>query len=111
MKKPRMNVFWQFFSSFFILILVPSILASLFTYVYVVRVIEHEVEETSSILIGHFAEQTDELVDSLRDDMLRVMSYSNIQQYLRYQDYPAGHPSLIDAVHSLTTQVGRRPSI
>jgi two-component system response regulator YesN len=84
--KKRINVFWQFFSSFFIFILIPSIIASLFTYAYVVRLVEVEAEKSSEVVIGHFASRTDEMVDSLQTDLIKLLEYSGLDRFLREQD-------------------------
>ncbi len=104
-RKLRLNVFWQFFASFFVLVLVPSTVACSFTYVYVVKLIEEEVEKSSEILIGQFAEQTDELVGALQDEMIKQLGYLNLYKFLRYEDGPANHPARIDMLGALTTQI------
>src|SRR5690606_35434899 len=94
-----------FFASFFILILVPSIIACLLAYVYVVKLIEQEVEKSSEILIGQFAEQTDKLVGALQDEMIKQLGYLNLNKFLRYEDGPADHPARVAALASLTNQI------
>lgn len=85
-KTARTHVFWQFFSSFFILILLPSLVASLFTYLFVVKLIEEEAAKASDTVIGHFADRTDEMVGSLQDEMIMVLGYSGLDRFLRMQD-------------------------
>ncbi len=104
-KSIRMNVFCQFFVSFFLLIMVPSIIASLFTYTYVVNLVEQEIEKSSTILIGHFAEQTDELVGSLQNEMITQMGFSELQRFQRHLQQPRHDLIRIDQIERLTNQL------
>ncbi|MEK3884716.1 AraC family transcriptional regulator [Paenibacillus sp. PL2-23] len=82
----RMNMFWRFFLTFLVFILVPSILASLFIYTYVTDLLEREMEKSSQTVIAHFADRTDEMINALQNDMIKLLGYSGLDHYLRMQD-------------------------
>lgn len=82
----RMTIFWRFYFSFFVFILVPSILASLFTHTYVTSLLEREMEKSSQTVIAHFADRTDEMINTLQNDMIKLLGYSGLDRFLRMQD-------------------------
>jgi hypothetical protein len=82
----RITVFWQFFAIFIIFIWVPAIIASLFTYLYVVQLVEKESEKSSEIVIGHFASRTDDLVGTLQNDLIMLLGYSGLDRFLGSHD-------------------------
>jgi two-component system response regulator YesN len=82
----KMNVFWRFFLSFFVFVLFPSLLACLFAYTYITDLVEREMEKSSGIVIGHFAERTDEMLNTLQNDMIKLLGYSGLDRFLRLQD-------------------------
>lgn len=82
----RKSLFHQFFASFFVLVLIPSMIASLVAYTYVVRVIEKEVDKSSGMLIAHYAEKTDELVDSLQNEMIKQLDFPVLDRFIRSRD-------------------------
>ncbi|WP_168119965.1 helix-turn-helix domain-containing protein [Paenibacillus sp. HB172176] len=79
-------MFWRFFVTFLVFILVPSMLASLFIYTYVTSLLEREMEKSSQIVIGHFADRTDEMINALQNDMIKLLGYPGLDRYLRMQD-------------------------
>lgn len=101
----RLNVFWQFFTSFFVFILIPSLAASLFTYVYVVRLVENEMEKSSEIVIGHFAERTDDMTGVLQNEMIKLLEFSGLDRFLRAQEEGTDSVSRNELLSALMEQM------
>ncbi|MBD2844088.1 AraC family transcriptional regulator [Paenibacillus sp. IB182496] len=110
MKAWRLNgksigVFGQFFASFLVLVLVPSLIACLFTYVYVVDLIEREVESSSGILIGHFSEQTDGMISRIREEMVAILESPGLKRFVHDRERPAADQVRLDRIVTLTDQL------
>ncbi|OUS76391.1 hypothetical protein B1748_11945 [Paenibacillus sp. MY03] len=82
----RFALFRQFYAIFFLLVLVPSILASLLVYFHIVGIIEREVNRSSGIVIGHYTSETDKLIESLQNDMIKLLNYPGLDRFIRSQD-------------------------
>ncbi|MBD2847445.1 AraC family transcriptional regulator [Paenibacillus sp. IB182496] len=103
--KQRINVFGQFFASFLGLIMLPSILASSFTYFYVVGLVEREMEQASDTVVGHFAARTDELMEALQNHMIAQLGKSELPRLLLDLEGQGDPENRIDLLKSLTDQV------
>ncbi|PYI53981.1 helix-turn-helix domain-containing protein [Paenibacillus flagellatus] len=103
----HLALFWRFFVSYFVLILVPVIVASAFTYVFVVRLIEGDAERQNNTIMRHFSEQTDATFSSLQTDMIRMLSGPNLGSFLRIAGEPPDNQQRNELVHSLMDQLGK----
>ncbi|MDQ0900590.1 helix-turn-helix domain-containing protein [Paenibacillus sp. V4I7] len=84
--KFRFALFWRLFTTYFIVILMPVIVASLMAHVLVVRTIEKDAEKLNDVIISHFSKQTDTALDSLKTNMINMLSSSNLTSLLRTVD-------------------------
>ncbi|MBD2847914.1 AraC family transcriptional regulator [Paenibacillus sp. IB182496] len=82
----RFRLFRYYYAIFLLLILTPTIVASVLVHTYVVGLIEREVDKSSSILIGQSASDTDKLVDELQGDMIGMLDYPGLERYVRARE-------------------------
>jgi two-component system response regulator YesN len=102
----RHTLFWQLFANYFLLILIPVIVASVLAYVLVVRIIEEDAERFNNVIMSHFAERTDTELQSLKNNMINMLSASNIRSVLRIPvDLSSDHMQRIELLHSLREQL------
>lgn len=88
MQSFKANLFWRHFASYFVLILIPVMAASVLTHVLVVRMIEEDARKLSDMVMSRFTEQANTEIQSLRTSMINMLSTSNIRTVLK----EAGHP-------------------
>jgi two-component system response regulator YesN len=98
-------LFWQFFASYFILFLIPVIIASTFTYVFVVKLIEQEAENSNNITIRNFSTQTDTAFSSLQANMINLLGTSNLKSAMKLFDEPVKDPDYYEITHYLMDQL------
>ncbi|MCU6708906.1 helix-turn-helix domain-containing protein [Paenibacillus sp. J5C_2022] len=82
----RFSLFKQFYAIFFLLIMVPAIIASLLVYTHVVKVMEREVDKSSEVVIGQFAGETNKLIHSMQNEMIKLLDYSGLDSFIRSGD-------------------------
>jgi len=97
-------LFWRFFAKYFALILIPVILASLFTNLFVVRLIERDAEKINNIVMQHFSEQTDATFTALETDMVNMLTTSNVKSYLTNGE-TANMRQRFELLHSIMQQL------
>ncbi|WP_240763160.1 helix-turn-helix domain-containing protein [Paenibacillus thalictri] len=98
-------LFWQFFASYFILFIIPVIMANMFIYVYVVKVIENEVENTNTISMRNFSAQTDTAFSSLQVNMINLLGASNLKSVMKQFGDASKTPQYFEWIHSLMDQL------
>ncbi|CAG7615252.1 helix-turn-helix domain-containing protein [Paenibacillus allorhizosphaerae] len=100
------TLFWRLFVSYFALILIPVIVASLLTNLFVVRLIERDAEKAGSIVMKHFSEETDSTFRSLETDMVNMLSVSQIKSFLKTSSDMLDPTQRLELIHSLMQQLG-----
>lgn len=103
--KFRFALFWRLFTTYFIVILMPVIVASLMAHVLVVRTIEKDAEKLNDVIISHFSKQTDTALDSLKTNMINMLSSSNLTSLLRTVDDSRENQQRAEQFHSLREQL------
>lgn len=97
MKKGR--IFWKFFSSYFLLILLPAISACFLIYTYMVSMVDNEVEKSDLFMLQSFSQSTDKMLFSLREDMLQLAGSYFVGRFSEYGE----RPQTIDQVERVDT--------
>ncbi|MDF2647302.1 MAG: AraC family transcriptional regulator [Paenibacillus sp.] len=82
-KSFRITLFWQFFAKYFLLIVVPAIIATTFINVFVVRLIENEAEKSSLGIMRNYARQVDAHFQSLQASMIQLLGSPNMKSLLK----------------------------
>ncbi|KRE45341.1 helix-turn-helix domain-containing protein [Paenibacillus sp. Soil724D2] len=103
--KFRFALFWRLFTTYFIVILMPVIVASLMAHVLVVSTIEKDAEKLNDVIISHFSKQTDTALDSLKTNMINMLSSSNLTSLLRTVDDSRENQQRAEQFHSLREQL------
>ena len=70
------------FANYFLLILIPVIVASVLAQVLVVRIIEKDAERFNQVVMNRFSEQTDAELQSLKTSMINILSTSRLRSVL-----------------------------
>ncbi|WP_028550831.1 helix-turn-helix domain-containing protein [Paenibacillus sp. UNC451MF] len=104
----RSKMFWQFFAKFFMLILIPALLASIFTNLFVASLIEKEAEQSSNIVMSNHARQTDKEFQTLQHNMINVLSASNLRNMLAGV---GSRPATMEQTEAIYTLMGQINSI
>lgn len=108
-KSFRIALFWQFYAKYFMLILVPAILATTFTNLFVVQLIEKEAEKSSSIVMGNYAQQADAEFHALQSSMIRLLGTPNLKGILEDMDSPVYFPAYsmekIERIYAMMAQL------
>ncbi|CAN7353130.1 helix-turn-helix domain-containing protein [Paenibacillus sp. LjRoot153] len=103
--KFRLALFWRLFTNYFIVILIPVIVASILAHVLAVRTIEKDAEKLNDVVISHFSKQTDTALDSLKTNMINMLSSSNLTGLLRVVDDSRENQQRSDQFHALREQL------
>ncbi|NOV02149.1 helix-turn-helix domain-containing protein [Paenibacillus planticolens] len=103
--KFRLALFWRLFTNYFIVILVPVIVASFLAHVLAVRTIEKDAEKLNDVVISHFSKQTDTALDSLKTNMINMLSSSNLTGVLRVIDDSRENQQRAEQFHALREQL------
>lgn len=78
----RNTLFLRLFANYFLLILIPVIVASLLAHVLVVRIIEEDAERFNYVMMSRLSEQTDAEMESLKTNMINILSTSRLRSVL-----------------------------
>lgn len=107
-----MNIalFWRFFASYFLLILTPVVAASVFTYSFVVRIIENDAAKLSNSTMRNFSDRTDALFSSLMTGMIHTLGSANLASLLAAADGAPENPHHTELLHALMEQLGKLES-
>jgi two-component system response regulator YesN len=103
--KFRSVLFWRLFTNYFLVILIPVIVACILAHVLVVRTIEKDAEKLNNVIISHFSKQTDTALDSLKTNMINMLSSSNLTSMLRIVDDSRENQQRAEQFHSLREQL------
>ncbi|MFK7696753.1 helix-turn-helix domain-containing protein [Paenibacillus sp. HJGM_3] len=104
-RKFRLALFWRLFANYFIVILVPVIVASMLAHFLVVRTIEKDAEKLNDVIISHFSDQTDTALNALKVQMINMLSSSNVSSLLRMANESRDNPQRTEHVYSLREQL------
>ncbi|GAA3407489.1 helix-turn-helix domain-containing protein [Paenibacillus hodogayensis] len=105
--KPRIALFWQFFAKYFVLFLIPVIVAITFTYIFVVRLIEDDARDRNDIVMRNSSEQIDNAFSSIQTDMIRVLSDSTLRSFLQVAGDSPENQQRNEWLHSLMDQLDK----
>ncbi|GAB6929114.1 hypothetical protein JCM10914A_30970 [Paenibacillus sp. JCM 10914] len=78
----RQTLFWQMFASYFALIMIPVIVASVLAHVLIIRIIEQDAERMNNAMMSRFSEQTDAELHALKTSMINNLSSSRLRGVL-----------------------------
>jgi two-component system response regulator YesN len=102
LKSVRNKLFWQFFTKYLLLILIPAIVASVLIHFFVVRLIENEAEQSSSIVMKNYARQTDTELHTLQSGMINLLTTPNLRTVLKGI---SEEPQAVENVYALMAQM------
>ncbi|MEK3724544.1 AraC family transcriptional regulator [Paenibacillus sp. FSL H8-0034] len=97
--------FWKFFAKYFMLILIPAIVASTFMNLFVVSLIQNEAEQSSHIVMKNNAHQADEKFHSLQADMINLLSSSNLKSILKNAGKTPVSMEQTDMIYAMMAQL------
>lgn len=108
-RKPRsfqIALFWRHFSIYFVIILIPVIVACALAHFLVVSLIEKDAQKLNNVVLSHFSAQTDTALNALKTNMINMLSASHIRSLLREADDESGDPQRrMELIHSLREQL------
>lgn len=100
------TLFWRLFANYFLLILIPVIVASVLAQVLVVRIIEKDAERFNQVMMNRFSEQTDKELQSLKTSMINILSTSRLRSVLLAPTSSSMDEQLLpELLHSLREQL------
>lgn len=105
--KPRIALFWQFFAKYFVLFLIPVIVAITFTYIFVVRLIEDDAKQRNDIIMHTNSEHVDAAFNTVQAAMIRLLSDANLKSLLHVANDTAYNQQRNEWMHSIMGQLGR----
>ncbi|TNJ67612.1 helix-turn-helix transcriptional regulator [Paenibacillus hemerocallicola] len=105
--KPRIALFWQFFAKYFVLFLIPVIVAMTFTYFFVVRLIENDAKQRNDMMMSNNAEHTDAAFTALQTSMIHLLSDSNLKSFLPVVEGSPDSHQRNEWIHSLMDQLNK----
>lgn len=85
--------------------MIPVIVASFLAHVLVVRTIEKDAEKLNDVVISHFSKQTDTALDSLKTNMINMLSSSNVTSLLRIIEDSRENQQRAEQFHALREQL------
>jgi AraC-like DNA-binding protein len=91
--------------NYIVVILIPVLVASILAHVLVVRTIEKDAEKLNDVIMSHFSQQTDTALDSLKTQMINMLSSSNVTSLLRIADDSRENQQRAEQFHSLREQL------
>lgn len=103
--KFRFALFWRLFTNYFVVILIPVIVASMLAQLLVVRIIEKDAEKLNDVIISHFSEQTDTALNAVKTNMINMLSTSNLSSLLRVADDSPENEQRAEWIHALREQL------
>ncbi len=99
--------FWRLFASYFGLILIPALTATIFTYFYLVQLIEQDAEKANTKVLHHVSRTTDDFVSGLRSNMIMFVSSASVSKFTNTTNYGQLEEKLdvLDMMAELNRQV------
>ncbi|MFL1674454.1 helix-turn-helix domain-containing protein [Paenibacillus dendritiformis] len=108
-RKPRsfqIALFWRHFANYFVIILIPVIVACALAHFLVVSLIEKDAQKLNNVVLSHFSEQTDTALNALKTNMINMLSASNIRSLLKETGDDSGdNQRRMELIHSLREQL------
>lgn len=108
-RKPRsfqIALFWRHFANYFVIILIPVIVACALAHFLVVSLIEKDAQKLNNVVLSHFSEQTDTALNALKTNMINMLSASNIRSLLKEAgDDSRDNQRRMELIHSLREQL------
>ncbi|NGP62127.1 helix-turn-helix transcriptional regulator [Paenibacillus thiaminolyticus] len=108
-RKPRsfqIALFWRHFANYFVIILIPVIVACLLAHFLIVSLIEKDAQKLNNVVLSHFSEQTDTALNALKTNMINMLSTSNIRSLLKEaEDDSRDNQRRMELIHSLREQL------
>lgn len=101
----RAALFRQFFIKYFALILVPAIAATIFTNVFVVRLIERDAEGLSAVMLRQDARQTDAGLKTLESGMIQLLSSPLLKTVLQNSARLPQSPEQAEPLYAMMAQM------
>ncbi|MVP02043.1 helix-turn-helix domain-containing protein [Paenibacillus lutrae] len=102
----RANLFWRHYASYFVLILIPVIVACTLAHFLVVRLIEDDARKLNNVIMDRFTEQTDTELGALKTNMINMLSTSNIRSLLKEAgDSSPDNYQRTELIHALREQL------
>ncbi|OAS19328.1 helix-turn-helix transcriptional regulator [Paenibacillus oryzisoli] len=98
-KKRKGRIFWKYFSSYIILILLPAISACFLIYTYMVSMMDSEVEKSDLLMLQSFSQSTDKMLFNLREDMVQLAGSYFVSKFSEY----GASPQSVDQVERVDT--------
>ncbi|WP_374016922.1 hypothetical protein ABU162_22250 [Paenibacillus thiaminolyticus] len=99
-------MFWRHFANYFVIILIPVIVAFLLAHFLVVSLIEKDAQKLNNVVLSHFSEQTDTALNALKTIMINMLSASNIRSLLKEAaDASRDNQRRMELIHSLREQL------
>ncbi|NMO94228.1 helix-turn-helix transcriptional regulator [Paenibacillus lemnae] len=107
LKSLRANLFWRHFANYFVLILIPVIVASMLAHVLVVRLIEEDARKLSDVIMSQFTKQADTELNTLKTNMINMLSMSSIRSLQKEQarDSSLDNTERSEMIHGLRKQL------
>ncbi|SDD13259.1 Two-component response regulator, YesN/AraC family, consists of REC and AraC-type DNA-binding domains [Paenibacillus sp. UNCCL117] len=107
----RAALFRRHFASYFVLILIPVIVACALAHLLVVRLIEEDARKLNDVMMARLSEQTDTAFHSLQTNMINMLTTSNIRSLLKVAgDTSLEDPQRSELIRSLREQLGKLES-
>ncbi|RKN83792.1 helix-turn-helix domain-containing protein [Paenibacillus ginsengarvi] len=105
--RPRIALFWQFYAKYFVLFLIPVIVAITFTYFFVVRLIEDDARQRNDIIMTNNSEHIDTAFTALQTTMIHMLSDVNLKSFLPVAGDSLDNQQRNEWLHSLMSQLGK----
>ncbi|MNI00957.1 HTH-type transcriptional regulator YesS [compost metagenome] len=106
----RIALFWRHFANYFVLILIPVIVACSLAQFHVVRLIEKDAAKLNDVIMGRFTEQTDTAFNALKTNMIHMLSTSNLKSLLKIANDSRDNQQRTEMIHSLREQLNNLQS-
>ncbi|MEK8129149.1 helix-turn-helix domain-containing protein [Paenibacillus filicis] len=107
----RVALFRRHFASYFVLILIPVIVACTLAHVLVVRLIENDAQKLNDVMMARLSEQTDNAFNSLQTNMINMLATSNIRSLLKEEGNPSPeNQQRSELIRSLREQLSKLES-
>ncbi|WP_217556661.1 helix-turn-helix domain-containing protein [Paenibacillus sp. GbtcB18] len=102
----RIALFWRHFANYFVVILIPVIVACTLAHFLVVSLIEKDAQKLNRVIMSRFSEQTDTAFNSLKTNMINMLSTSNIRSLLKEAgDLSGENTQRMELIHALREQL------
>jgi len=102
----RKTFFWRMFANYFVLILIPVIIACVLVHLLVLRLIEDDARKLNEAVMNQFTKQIDMKINTLKTDMVHLLQTSNIRSLLNGDRNKLSDPlPRAELIHGLREQL------